>query len=306
MLKAIASALGELAIAYTSSGFAGRLQAQRNGAGKQTATYVCQKQTSKQPKPNRPKALSSQLLACSIIVVVSATNTSLAGTPGHWVSDANAQGNRLASLCAGLVKRMNSTAYECTRSALDTYPELSSPPWKTLDPKRHLNLIASLIAYGASPVPLLHNKRTMDPATLKRSVEAFIRAGGEIKVWRTHLINYYEPGRRVAPPGDQTVLLMIDKRYAPEKSEGRCRGGLAQGWSRYTFLVSPDLSGPDKRVDLSFAELLASSYPVILHHEQSVLVSYPVNLDYQVAYVRSTKPSGGFCSFKFIRRHGGK
>jgi hypothetical protein len=186
------------------------------------------------------------------------------------------------------------------RDALDTYPGLSSPPWKILDPKRHLDLIANLIAYGAGPVPILRNKQRINPIQLKGPVEAFIRTGGELKVWRTHLITYYEPGRRLAPTGQQTILEMIDKRYPAKHPKTGCSGNQEKGWLRYTFLVSPSLTGPDMRMDLSFADLLANSYPMILNQEQTVLVSYPVNFDYNTASVSSTTLGGGLCRFKFL------
>lgn len=227
-------------------------------------------------------------------------------TQGRWVSEASPLGNSLGSLCEALVKRLNYLPGDCAKDALESYPEFSPPPWQEVDTQSHTQLVAAVLAHSAGPFPFFREKPEPDLARVARAVQDFISAGGEIRSWRTRLLDYYVPGpgRPPAPPGDQTVVMMVDKRYvkdAPRPDPEACPGDSSKGWIRSTYIAQPDLSGLDSRVDTSQAMKLAGSYPVI-YKGQTLLIRFPVLGTYTIAYVEPTRGPGGFCSFKLKDR----
>jgi len=222
---------------------------------------------------------------------------------GRWVSEADPVGNSLGTLCEVLVKRLNYLPGDCAKDALESFPEFSRPPWQEVDTQTHSQLVAALLAHSAGPFPFSRAKPEPDPTRVARAVQDFISTGGEIRLWRTRLLDYYVPGpgRPPAPPGDQTVVMMVDKRYvnyAPRPDPEACPGDSSKGWIRSTYIALPDLSGLDSRVDTSVAMKLGGSYPVIYKGE-TLLISFPVLGSYTLGYVEPIRGPGGFCSFKF-------
>lgn len=47
-----------------------------------------------------------------------------------------------AELCQALLYRLNHTSPQCTATVVGAYPGFKSPPWKTLDASKHIELIA--------------------------------------------------------------------------------------------------------------------------------------------------------------------
>jgi hypothetical protein len=75
----------------------------------------------------------------------------------------------LAKLCKDLKSHLNAVSKVCARDALETSPEFESPPWETLDPRQHIDLVAKLLKYGTRPGYLFtHPSTDLEPARQQR------------------------------------------------------------------------------------------------------------------------------------------
>ena len=171
-------------------------------------------------------------------------------------------------LCQVLLDRLNHTDSRCLESAVDEYPGFSSPPWRSIDPNQHLELVAKLTGYRGGPDAMTDQQWS---AKLQGAKE-FKKKGGALKIWRTRLLNFFDSnGQFPIPPGDQTIVLM-------SSTLGLSDCPTHSFWiQREIFVVLPDLSGPDVRVKSGVAYGLANSH----------LVSYkgsPLFIDRAVEY----------------------
>lgn len=180
-----------------------------------------------------------------------------------WVS--NPPSRPVSGICRVLLYRLNHTSTPCIATAIDSYPNFIFPG-KTLDASKHVELIAKLIAYNGSPftyfkAPLTH---LADRIQFAREL---VQAGGTLKIWHTRLLKYFGPELNdSAPSGKQTIAILSRRMSSPD-----CPA-YASLESSQTFVVLPDLSGPDPRVKQGPASLLANTYPV-LYRGNSLLVS---------------------------------
>ncbi len=189
--------------------------------------------------------------------------TSTFAFAGTWKSETTPE-NPEARLCAALQKHLNNVGEQCMEVALQTYPGFSSPPWQQLDPQEHLDLIARLIAYQAKDGLYFKNPINLD--LYRPEATEFINQGGRLLVWRTHLLSNLGDNVDVPSPGDQTVVRLI---YKPgiTSEDADCQQKAIQIGMGPTFLVIPDLSGPDPRVGHGTAYALQTHQPMIYRDE---------------------------------------
>lgn len=182
-----------------------------------------------------------------------------------WASQTSPNGP-LPGLCRELLYRLNHTPTSCIATAIQLYPGFKFPPAKTLDASKHLELIARLTAYGGSPItyfraPLTHLAERI------RFARELVQAGDTLEIWHTRLLKYFAADLEdPAPPGDQTIAILARGLSSPD-----CHVHPFLYHGR-TFVVLPDLSGPDPRVKEGPASLLANTYPV-LYKGKVLLVS---------------------------------
>ena len=166
-------------------------------------------------------------------------------------------------LCQALLDRLKHTDSRCLETAIDEYTSFTTPPWQMLDPSQHIELIAKLTGYIGGPDTMTDQQWS---AKLQGAKE-FAKGGGTLKVWRTRLLNFYaDNGRLPVPPGNQSIVLMsrIYKSICPSHPSVT---------QNETFVVLPDLSGPDVNLDSGDGYGLAHSYPV-LYKERTLFVHY--------------------------------
>jgi hypothetical protein len=187
---------------------------------------------------------------------------------GEWVSETQPSTPE-AQLCRELLQRLRSVPERCATDALETYAQFSSPPWQTLDPNEHLDLLTRLILNRSGPPRIpISDLTPYGPRALD-----FIKRGGELRVWHTRLMSNDGGGAEsVAPPGDQVVVLMLDKIELQDPRED-CPGKRSKGWQPSTFVVLPDLSGPDPQVERGLAHALTLMQPVLYRGETLLIES---------------------------------
>lgn len=168
-------------------------------------------------------------------------------------------------LSQALLYRLSHADTRCIVSAVDEYPGFTDPPWQTLDPSQHLNLIAKLLGYEGGPDTMTNRQWS---AKLQAAKE-FVHAGGTLKIWQTRLLTFFDSNAQFpVPPGDQTIAL-LSRKYGSYCST---HPSVTQS---ETFVVLPDLSGPDPRVKHGTVYDLATSYPV-LYKGRTLLVSQEI------------------------------
>ena len=247
------------------------------------------------------KIALSRGLIFAVISLTSIPSISLANATGHWASEASASGNPLTPLCIALAERMTAMHGQCVWDALETYPNFSTPPWTILSPQEHLDLIAKLlaVAQGASPEYVERSLSAEQLASHRSQAQEFIKAGGEVHIWHARLLSHFSPdSERPAPPGKQAVIVMtVNTHFFPTGSHVQCPGKHFKGWLRHTFIVLPDLSGPDPRVGGPIASELVDSYPVIyrgktllIHDQLPFVFPYAGPVD-----VNAVQPRNGLC-----------
>lgn len=191
-----------------------------------------------------------------------------AGSAGAdpWVSETQPSAPE-ADLCTALVERLNSFPLSC---ALESHPDFSSPPWKVLDGRQHLDLIASLLL-SQLPGPGEQNATPVQWERARAGARDFVERGNTIQVWQTHLLSNFDDTRGPpAPPGPQMVVQLIWKQGDPRPLQA-CAWGNMQEWVRMTFLVKADMTGPDPRVGTGTAYAL-QTHPPMLYKDKVLLI----------------------------------
>lgn len=187
-----------------------------------------------------------------------------------WVSTTQPDAPN-AELCRALLYRLNHTSARCTATAIAAYPEFQSPPWQTLDASKYIDLIAKL-AYVASP-GWPDNLKKIPPQNWSHALagaKEFVQEGGTLQIWHTRLLTHFgDSPNDTAPAGDQAIALLSTK--IGSNAIAGCLASATFRWSR-TFVVLPDLSGPDMRVGYGIAALVRDNYPV-LYKGQTLLIS---------------------------------
>ena len=235
------------------------------------------------------------------VLLITAVSVNTVHAQARWSSAANTERTSMAPLCRALVDRLNSIKPSCERDALGTYPGFSNPPWRALDAKKHLDLIAKLIAVaqGAAPKYVEQSLTAQQLAARRVLAEQFIKSGGRAMIWHARVLSHFGPDlEKPTPPGDQTLIVMItDTHFFSAETHASCPGVYSKGWLTQTFVVSPDLSGPDPRVDGPIAAKLVSSRPVI-YRGKALLIrdQFPFVFKYRgPIFIDSVYPGGGVC-----------
>ena len=98
----------------------------------------------------------------------------------------------------------------------------------------------------------------------------FIARGGKLRVWRVRLVEFYGDTHYPAPPGEQTVVELRQSFSRDLKKPDACLDD-PKSWSPSTYIVTPDLKGPDPNVDAGTAAHLANSQ-LLIHDDTPYLV----------------------------------
>lgn len=194
---------------------------------------------------------------------------------GTWTSDSVEEGGG-GLLCKALHKRLQEIRPECASDAIESYKEFSDPPWQSLDPAEHLGLITKLMMLAQEGArAYFKNPEMSHDAAHELEARRFIERGGQLQVWRTHLISFLHAGSQKVPPREQTIIRLTNK-VGSDNSLCGCPGKSSIGWVRSTFIVLPDLSGPDPQIDPGTAGVLATRWPVFYEGQTMLINSHSV------------------------------
>jgi hypothetical protein len=248
-------------------------------------------------KNNSGRALNNTMRLVGIWLLLLACGVAQAGS---WKSLADYQGlppSDDEKLCAGLLKHLNTVRSDrCYMDGIETYPEFSEPPWENLDPKKHIDLIAKLERYWQIGGQFYFSAPTDIPGDrYYNRAKLFIDEGGELKVWRTRLLSFYdgEHTRKVPNDAEQTIVELVAK-IPPAIPSKECHGTTSNGWVRAPFSVLPDLSGPDPQIEAGLASILLITQPVLYRGQPRLINSENVWRDFNLTGLR------GICDFQFI------
>jgi hypothetical protein len=228
-------------------------------------------------------------LCFSMVVTISVFSLP-AGAADYWQSRSATSGSD-GALCQDLHKRLNAmrTTGVCMYDAIETYPKFSEVPWEDLDPREHLELVVKLERLWQEGSSQYFKGPAQQPESAYRyRANDFLQKGGEVKVWRVRLLETLVSGTRPAPPGPQTIVTLIHKGGSALPSS-HCPGKASHGWVRATFIVLPDLSGPDPAIDPGTAAFISTKWPV-LYEGRPMLI----NPNY-VAH-----PGNGICYYELV------
>jgi hypothetical protein len=118
-----------------------------------------------------------------------------------------------------------------------------------------------------------------DLGPARQWARTLINQGVMLRIWRTRLLSYFDPNsQRPTPPGNQVVAL-LSRAPGSDQLRKSCPGNDAVSVNSQTFIVLPDLSGPDPAVDPGIAYVLKNHRPVIYHGETLLIGSFWSSLD---------------------------
>lgn len=187
-----------------------------------------------------------------------------------WVSTTQ-PGAPNAELCQALLQRLKQASADCILAAVGTYPGFTNPPWETLDASKHIELIAKL-KYVGDPGWQEDLQKSSPPnwSYALEGAKEFVQAGGMLQIWHTRIFEHFGADTKApTPPGNQTIALLSTKPGS--RAIPGCPASASFRWSQ-AFVVLPDLSGPDLRLQTGPATLLRDNYPV-LYKGQTLLVN---------------------------------
>lgn len=160
-------------------------------------------------------------------------------------------------LCQNVLRYLN---HNPACNVISAAPEFTSPPWKTLNPRTHEELIEQILRYQTEEMRSAFTKfkpKKPSSAQYRIWVRDYILSGGQIRVWRTRLFSNlkqrylsYGGKRYPVPRGVQTL---VELRRKVHKLPA-CGSGHYFTHHRL-FFVSPDL----KRVDASIPREIAQA-----------------------------------------------
>jgi hypothetical protein len=203
-----------------------------------------------------------------VLVGAALVTGGVARADGHWEMDGIRSG-RDGQLCSALHARLNKAVRsgECMYDAIETYPGFSQPPWQSLPPIEHLDLVAQFERFaqeGGGPTQ-------QSDDYYRRQAQSFIDEGGELAVWRAHLLFCYDDACMRRADGEQTVVMQTTRIELEHPPRG-CPGKTSQGWIRRTFIVTADLTKLDPQVEPSKAHLFTNRW-LVLYDGRPLLIS---------------------------------
>jgi hypothetical protein len=221
---------------------------------------------------------------------------------GHWISETQKYAP-YSELCNALLHRLNTVGPQCADTALETFPEFVELPGENLDPQQHIELLAKLEKYAQVGVDQYLRESTieLEEHYRLRAKEFAGDSGNELKGWHGRLISKFRDNAQDrSPTGEQTIVQMIFNRR-PDDPVRQCPGHPARR-GVWTFIVTPDLSGPDPRVDAGTAGVLRTNRPLLF--KQPLVIEggmlfvsrYDVFMNFE-----TTGLVGGTCGFKLIK-----
>lgn len=211
---------------------------------------------------------------------------------GGWVSKTQPEAPG-AELCSELLKRLNSLPERCAPDAIESYPGFRDPPWETLKAEEHVDLIARLLLSVGKGPAAAWQASDEQLAYKRQGAQDFAARGGLLRVWRSHVFsNLGDTHERPAPPGPQLLAQLI---WGSGKSGGSkdCPGHSTDGWVRQTFLLKPDMSGPDPDLGVGKAYALLTHQPMLFGSQVVFIGASDVFQD-----VPGLGLTGGFCAFQ--------
>jgi hypothetical protein len=244
----------------------------------------------------RDRVISSQWIL-NIVLSGFVFFTTLPVRADHWVSESVRIGED-GQLCEALHKRLNEmlkSNRSCMSDAIETYPEFSDPPRQSLNPREHFELIVKLERYmqeGARRFFIGPHK--LPDETYRARAQRFIENGGRLEVWRTRLLSFYDDAAtRPTPPSEQVIVRLTDTLGTAQLRD-QCTGKASHGWVRFTFIVLPDLSGPDQQIDAGTAAVLNNKWPVLYQGRTLLINTYSVFGNFAAG-------PHVICSFKLVK-----
>jgi hypothetical protein len=195
---------------------------------------------------------------------------------GHWISESFNAGKE-GELCRVLHKRLNEMSkgknQNCMYDAIESYTGFTDPPWDELDPREHFELLVKLMRFdqeGTGP------SQNSDSAYRVRAENFITRDHGEMQIWKTRLLSDFDTEGTLRAR-EQIIVKLTNKWGTSVSSEG-CPAKSSHGWVRSTFIVSPDLSGPDPSLQNGTGRWsFTSTWPVLFDGKAVLINSYSVH-----------------------------
>lgn len=233
------------------------------------------------------------------------------GHEGHWINDPYNPGiGQNSALAHALLNRLKSFTWksnQCSWNVIGTYKGFSQPPWRKLDPNKHLILIYKLLVSDGSVHGLNYYyngkpRKPMSVEVMRERAEKFVKRGGELLLWHARIFNYYGSRSKPVPPGKQTIVELrttVRTKGNEQFALSECRDKPKLLWSGSTYIVKPDLTGLDPDMGSAMASWLSSG--VLLINQHNLYLYGPGPTVYRIInpkYVTySTPPS--YCAFRY-------
>jgi len=238
------------------------------------------------------KTFKATSKGCFALAAAALLGHSASGNAEGWISKTQPDAPG-AELCSELLKRLNTLSEKCAADAIESYPGFREPPWETLNAGEHLDLIARLLLSVGKGPAAAWQASAEQLAYKRRGAQDFAARGGLLRVWRSHVFSDLgDSHERPASPGPQVLVQLI---WGSGES-GRlkdCPGHSTDGWVRQTFLVKPDMSGPDPDLGVGKAYALLTHQPMLFRSQVVFIGTQDVFQD-----VPGLGLTGGFSAFQ--------
>jgi len=239
-------------------------------------------------------------------------SSSASAKGGDWIYRGGT--NQQGPLCEDLLMRLNrydrkeSLDNRCSWNVIASYPLFSDPLWEELDSKKYEDLIAKIEKYEQeTPDGYFHRLtgiRKMQPDLAYRNrAKDFIKNGGRLQVWRTKLspFNFSNSKGNRDPSKVQTIIRMSGgypmqphSKELDGKLANICKGMPWVDTPGTIVFVTPDLSGPDPRVD-------AGTFGILSGHDLKIYEGETTLVGEESIWRDSPNGLVGYCDFEFAK-----
>ena len=193
------------------------------------------------------------------------------------------------------LRAKNGASYSAScPSAIVEAPFFDTPPWKVLEPSAHRELIERLLRYEHENVAYFSGPHKRDGAYYVDQASKFINGGGKLKLWSTHLLDFFASADGKTTLGSTTriqhlaQLVFPDQRnVGPQTDDAGCAHGIEDA---KLFLVAADLAGPAPMAYPALQSAVLRLYhnePVLIQPDYAaVWLSFPTSTQFENCTIR--------------------
>lgn len=221
----------------------------------------------------------------------------LASDAGEWTLENAKTAGDDAPLCARLLKHVRAVPEACWVDAVETFPDFTSMPWTNLDTAKYLQLALKLSSYSNTmPSRYFSAAEVLSTETSiarQRYVQSILTKPDGLRVWRGDFITRFDTtgyGPIVKAPS--VVVLLTTHIPVQSPSCASTTSTSANGYEKRTFVVTPDLAGPDPQVKDDVKVILNESTPVLYKGSLRLIHRYGVRkISEPTGFIESCKYS---------------